>query len=393
MMKKFLLLTLSMFFLLTATACGSTPQKAAAPQPEPVKLPDGQVEAIAKDLVRHMTLEEKLGQMMMVGVDGTTVDKNALELLQKYHVGGIILFDTNMQTRTQVQQLLSQLKANADDKGLPLFTAVDQEGGLVTRMKQSMYTAPPAAQLAAAGDSQQIYQAARKTALDIKSLGFNLDFAPVLDIDQTKQRSYGKTAAEVIQNAGVAAQGYQDAGILFAFKHFPGIGKATLDTHIGASTVPVSKETILKEDFLPFKELIKRFPNDQFMVMIGHLKFKAFNNTPASVEPQIVTDLLRKEAGFSGIAITDDMGMGALMEGYTPAQAGVQAVLAGQDILLVCFGQQSKIQVHDAVLAAVRDGRIPQNRIDEAVTRIVTCKLKNLVTYRELKQFADTYTK
>ncbi len=392
-MKKLFLLGLSLFFLLTATACGSAPQKAAAPQPESVKLPDKQVQAIARSMVNHMTLEEKLGQMMIVGVDGTTVDKNALELLKKYHVGGIILFDTNMQTRTQVQQLLSQLKANADDKGLPLFAAVDQEGGLVTRMRQSMYTAPPAAQLAATGDSQKIYEAARKTALDIKSLGFNVNFAPVLDINLTKQRSYGKTAAEVIQNAGVAAQGYQDAGILFSFKHFPGIGKGVLDTHIGASTVPVSKETILKEDFLPFKELIHRFPNDEFMVMTGHLKYQAFNNTQASVEPQIVTDLLRKDAGFTGIAITDDMGMGALMEGYTPAQAGIKAVQAGQDILLVCFGQQAKIQVHDAVLAAVRDGSISQNRIDEAVTRIVTCKLKNLVTYRELKQFADAYTK
>ena len=124
-----------------------------------------------------------------------------------------------------------------------------------------MYTAPPAAQLAAAGDSQQIYQAARKTALDIKSLGFNLDFAPVLDIDQTKQRSYGKTAAEVIQNAGVAAQGYQDAGILFAFKHFPGIGKATLDTHIGASTVPVSKETILFINNLQYVRIRVFHPN------------------------------------------------------------------------------------------------------------------------------------
>jgi beta-N-acetylhexosaminidase len=392
-MKRFLLLVLSLFFLLTATACGSAPKKAAAPQPEPVKLPDAQVETIAKAMVSRMTLTEKIGQMMIVGVDGTTMDKNALDLLQQYHVGGIILFDPNMRTRTQVEDLLSQLKLHADDKGLPLFLGVDQEGGLVTRMKQSMYTAPSAAQLAAAGDSQQIYQAARKTALDIKSLGFNLDFAPVLDINLTQQRSYGKTAAEVIQNAGVAAQGYQDAGIIFTFKHFPGIGKGILDTHIGASTVPVSKETIMKEDFLPFKELIHRFPNDEFMVMIGHLKYQAFNNTQASVEPKIVTELLRKDAGFTGIAITDDMGMGALMEGYTPAQAGVKAVQAGQDILLVCFGQQSKIQVHDAVLAAVQDGRIPQSRIDEAVTRIVTCKLKNLVTYRELKQFADTYTK
>jgi beta-N-acetylhexosaminidase len=392
-MKKFSLIALSLFFFLTATACGSAPQKAAAPQPEPVKLPDAQIETIAKAMVSHMTLAEKIGQMMIVGVDGTSMDKNALVLLQQYHVGGIILFDPNMQSRTQVQQLLSQLQANADDKGLPLFLGVDQEGGLVTRMKQSMYTAPSAAQLAATGDSQQIYEAARKTALDIKSVGFNLDFAPVLDINQTKQRSYGKTAAEVIQNAAVAAQAYQDAGIIFSFKHFPGIGKAVLDTHVGASTVPVSKEIIMKEDFLPFKELIKRFPNDQFMVMIGHLKFKAFNDTPASVEPQIVTDLLRKDAGFTGIAITDDMGMGALMEGYTSAQAGVKAVQAGQDILLVCFGQKSKQQVHDAVLAAVQDGRIPQSRIDQAATRVVTCKLKNLVTYRELKQFADAYTK
>lgn len=392
-MKKILFIFLCILFLLSATACGNAPQNGTT-RVGMLTFPEAQMKTLAGEIVKSMTLEEKIGQMMIVGVDGTSIDKNAIDLLEKYHVGGIIFFDKNMQSKSQVRVLISELNARADDKGLPLFMAIDQEGGKVTRMSQFLYTAPTAAALAAEGDGHKIYQAARTTALDIKSLGFNLNFAPVLDLNYiSKERSYGKTAAQVVQNAGVAAQGYQDSGILFAFKHFPGIGKGVKDTHVGASSVVTNKETLMKEDVFPFKELIHRFPNDEFMVMTGHLQYQVFSNLPASVDKQIVTDLLRRELGFTGVAITDDMGMGALMENFTPGQAGIKAVQAGEDILLVCHGQQPKVQVYEAVLAAVKSGQIPVSKIDEAATRIVLVKLKNLVTYRELKQFAEIYTK
>lgn len=392
-MKKIFFIFLFMLFLLSATGYGNT-LKNGTIRRKILTFPEAQMQTLAGKIVKSMTLEEKIGQMMIVGIDGTSVDKNAIELLEKYHVGGIIFFDKNMQSKSQVRVLISELNAKADDKDLPLFMAIDQEGGKVTRMSQALYTAPAAAALAAEGDGHKIYQAARMTALDIKRLGFNLNFAPVLDLDySSKERSYGKTAAQVVQNAGIAAQGYEDSGILFAFKHFPGIGKGVKDTHVGASSVVTNKETLMKEDVFPFKELIHRFPNDEFMVMTGHLQYQVFSNLPASVDKQIVTDLLRRELGFTGVAITDDMGMGALRENFTPGQAGIKAVQAGEDILLVCHGQLPKVQVYEAVLAAVKSGQIPASRIDEAATRIVLVKLKNLVTYRELKQFAEIYTK
>jgi beta-N-acetylhexosaminidase len=393
-MKKIFICCVGLLLMLMSTACGSAPKKAETPaKPEPVKMPDAQITAIAKGVVSKMTLEEKIGQMMIVGVDGTSVDDNAVYLLKKMHVGGIILFDKNMSTKAQVRGLTANLQSLADDKGLPLFMCLDQEGGNVTRMKQSLYTAPTAASIAAGGNPQMAYDEAKKTAIDIKNLGFNVDFAPVVDVNSMYQRSYGTTPAQVVQFAGQACKAYEDTGLIYSLKHFPGIGKAKLDTHLGMSTVEASKDTIIKEDYQPFKELIHTYPNDDFMVMTGHLKYSAFGDLQASVNPKVLKDLLRKDAGFTGIAITDDMGMGALMQGFTPAEAGVKAVQGGQDILLVCHGQEPKLQVYDSVLKAAQNGTIAQADIDASVTRIITSKLKNLVSYRQLSQFADTYTK
>ena len=374
--KKTVLAAVSVLLLAFGTSCGGAPAPKVNTLINPAK---PEVEAAAKKLVSRMTLEEKIGQMMIVGVDGPELNANDLELLTKLHVGGIILFDKDMQTPEQVKKLISSLQAHASDLGLPLFMAVDQEGGQVVRMRQSLYTAPPAAKIAAGGEPRQAYEEAWKTARSIKELGFNIDFAPVLDLNLSKERSYGQDPATVLKFAGEACKAYYDAGLIFSLKHFPGIGKGIKDTHLGSSTVTSSREELLRDDFQPFQTLIRQFPQDRFMVMVGHLNYKAFGDIQASINPVIVTDLLRKEAGFRGIAITDDMVMGAFKEVGPMNVAAVRAVQAGQDILLVCHEQEPKLLAYNGVLAAVKEGTISQEQIDASVTRIVTVKLENLV--------------
>jgi beta-N-acetylhexosaminidase len=373
--KYILAATGLMLLAFTAVCSGGSAAKEALL----VKSAKPEAAALARQLVSRMTPEEKVGQLMIVGIDGPDLCANDVELLTKLHVGGIIFYDKDMENKAQVKQLIEELQARADDKGLPLFMALDQEGGRVSRMQSSLYHAPAAADIAAGGNPQAAYDEAFKSAQSIKELGFNLNFAPVLDLDLSPGRSYGKDPETVIRFAGQAAQAYADAGLLFSFKHFPGIGKGTQDTHIGSSIVPSSKEQLLKEDYLPFKELLQKFPQDRFMVMIGHLKYTAFGNTQASITPAIVTDFLRKETGFTGLAITDDMTMGAINEAGTVDENVLKAFQAGMDILLVCHTQPPKLAAYNRLLKAVKDGTISQERLDASVVKVVTTKLKYLV--------------
>jgi beta-N-acetylhexosaminidase len=295
-------------------------------------------------------------------------------------VGGVILFDRNMEDREQVKALntsLQNLTLNAYN--LPLFLSVDQEGGLVTRMKQYAYTAPAATEIGATGKPENAYTEASKTGKDIRELGFNLDFAPVLDIGTRMHgRTYGTTPQQVMVFGEQACRGLRDSGVLFTIKHFPGMGRSETDPHTEKSVVNVPQETILHEDLLPFRHIIDQYPHHQFMVMAGHIRYPAFDAKPASLSPVILKQMLRNQLGYQGIVITDDLNMGAVSEGYAPEEIGIISVQAGTDILLICHEPEIQRRVYRSTLQAVKDGKLSQTDIDASVRRIVYCKLKNL---------------
>ena len=327
---------------------------------------------MASAVTDKLTLEEKIGQMMFVGIHGTTLTETTKNTLSSMHAGGVILFDRNMENRASLRNLVLNKYA------LPLFLSVDQEGGLVTRMKQHAYTAPAAAEIGAAGKPEDAYNHAKPTGKDIHELGFNLDFAPVLDISSRMHgRSYGTTPQQVTAFGEQACRGLRDSGVLFTVKHFPGMGRSETDPHTDQSVVNVPRETILQEDLLPFRNIIDQYPHHEFMVMAGHIRYPAFDTKPASLSPVILKQLLRNQLGYQGIVITDDLDMGAVSEGYQPEEIGVVAIQAGTDILLSCHNPEIQQRIYRSTLQAVKDGKLSQADIDTSVRRIVYCKLKN----------------
>ena len=384
MKKQFSALGILLFVMFLIFGCsaaekGNTPPAHAIQPAAETWATEHGIRQLADTITGKMTLEEKIGQMMFVGIHGTALTENTKNTLAAMHAGGIILFDRNMENREQVKTLNTSLHSLVlNTYSLPLFLSVDQEGGLVTRMKQYAYTAPAATQIGK-GKPEDAYTEANKTGKDIRELGFNLDFAPVLDIGSRMHgRTYGTEPQQVTAFGEQACRGLRDSGVLFTIKHFPGMGRSETDPHTEKSVVDVSQQTILQEDLQPFRHIIDQYPHHQFMVMAGHIRYPAFDTRPASLSPVILKQMLRNQLGYQGIVITDDLDMAAVSEGYGPDEIGIVAVQAGTDILLSCHDPQVQQRIYRSTLQAVKDGKLSQADIDASVRRIVYCKLKTL---------------
>jgi beta-N-acetylhexosaminidase len=329
-------------------------------------------------IVESMSQTEKLGQMVMIGIQGTKVDDDSLYMLNQYHMGGVILFDRNMENPEQVKQLTSDLQAQSNEK-VPLFIGIDEEGGDVVRMAEKLTPPPSQKEIGATGDIEQAKTWAIKTAKSLKDMGINVNFAPVADVGSNDKRSYSTDTNTVIDFVRAATKGYQQENIIYSLKHFPGIGKGRVDSHVDSSSIDVAKEVLMTEDIIPFKTIIdENDPNDYF-ILVSHLKYPALDEEyPASLSSKIMTDLLRNELGYKGIIITDDMEMGAVANHNDFRSIGVKAVKAGVDIVLVCHEYEHQQEVYLGLLDAVNSGEISQERIDESVKRIIKVKLLHL---------------
>lgn len=328
--------------------------------------------------VESMSQTEKLGQMVMIGIQGTKVDDDSLYMLNQYHMGGVILFDRNMENPEQVKQLTSDLQAQSNEK-VPLFIGIDEEGGDVVRMAEKLTPPPSQKEIGATGDIEQAKTWAIKTAKSLKDMGINVNFAPVADVGSNDKRSYSTDTNTVIDFVRAATKGYQQENIIYSLKHFPGIGKGRVDSQVDSSSIDVAKEVLMTEDIIPFKTIIdENDPNDYF-ILVSHLKYPALDEEyPASLSSKIMTDLLRNELGYKGIIITDDMEMGAVANHNDFRSIGVKAVKAGADIVLVCHEYEHQQEVYLGLLDAVNSGEISQERIDESVKRIIKVKLLHL---------------
>ncbi|BDA09432.1 glycoside hydrolase family 3 [Megamonas funiformis] len=328
--------------------------------------------------VESMSQTEKLGQMVMIGIQGTKVDDDSLYMLNQYHMGGVILFDRNMESLEQVKQLTSDLQAQSNEK-VPLFIGIDEEGGDVVRMAEKLTPPPSQKEIGATGDIEQAKTWAIKTAKSLKDMGINVNFAPVADVGSNDKRSYSTDTNTVIDFVRAATKGYQQENIIYSLKHFPGIGKGKVDSHVDSSNIDVVKEVLMTEDILPFKTIIdENEPNDYF-ILVSHLKYPALDEEyPASLSSKIMTDLLRNELGYKGIIITDDMEMGAVANHNDFRSIGVKSIKAGADIVLVCHEYEHQQEVYLGLLDAVNSGEISQERIDGSVKRIIKVKLLHL---------------
>lgn len=329
-------------------------------------------------IVASMSKTEKIGQMVMIGIQGTKVDDDSLYMLNQYHMGGVILFDRNMESPEQVKQLTSDLQAQSNEK-VPLFIGIDEEGGDVVRMAEKLTPPPSQKEIGATGDIEQAKTWAIKTAKSLKDMGINVNFAPVADVGSNDKRSYSTDTNTVIDFVRAATKGYQQENIIYSLKHFPGIGKGKVDSHIDSSSIDVAKEILMTEDILPFKTIIDESDPNDYFILVSHLKYPALDEEyPASLSSKIMTDLLRNKLGYKGIIITDDMEMGAVANHNDFRSIDVNAVKAGADIVLVCHEYEHQQEVYLGLLDAVNSGEISQERIDESVKRIIKVKLLHL---------------
>ncbi|MDO4203700.1 MAG: glycoside hydrolase family 3 protein [Selenomonadaceae bacterium] len=332
-------------------------------------------EDIIEDLMAGMSPEEKIGQLMIVGIHGQEVDEEISSRLKQYHFGGIILFDKNLETEKQVEALTRDLQ-EAGSGEMPLFIAIDEEGGQVARMRQVVEAPPAALELGATDRPELAENWAEKTGRRLRSLGFNVNFAPVADLGSFKARHFSTDPAKTSLFVQAASNGYRAAGIVHALKHFPGLGKGEVDTHIGRAVVNISRRELEEEDLRPFRETIKANGDchDSFMVMLTHAVYPQLTGElPASISPE-ACNLLRDELGFKGLIITDGLEMaGAAVAPFR--ELGVRALKAGVDIMLVCHGYEHEEEVYLGLLDALRVGEITQERVDESVRRVIAAKL------------------
>ncbi|WP_304942665.1 glycoside hydrolase family 3 protein [Vallitalea guaymasensis] len=338
-----------------------------------------------EEMIDGMTLEEKIGQMFMIDADSlnnapvTVLDDFGREVIKKYNLGGVIFFKNNIDTIPQTEKLISDIQ---ETSSIPLFISVDEEGGLVSRIAKNpnMHATvlPNNKVIGDTGNPENAYKIGQILGREISSLGFNMDFAPVADINTNPDntvigvRSYGSDEQLVGDMVYNCVKGLQDENVSAVVKHFPGHGDTNNDTHLGSVVTNHNIERLREIEFVPFKKGIEA---DVDGVMIAHIKAPQIDetNTEASLSKKIVTDILRNELGYDGLAITDALNMGAIVNEYGTKEACIKAVEAGIDILLMPVPFE---EGYSGVLESVISKTISEERIDESVRRILKVKFK-----------------
>ncbi|WP_130860613.1 beta-N-acetylhexosaminidase [Gracilibacillus phocaeensis] len=332
------------------------------------------------DETEEMSLDEKIGQMIFSGVDGTEITEATTDMIQSYHVGGIILFGPNIENREQTTDFLDDIKgANAENE-YPLLLGVDEEGGSVTRMPEGINSLPDSRSIGALNDPDLSYEVGTILAEQMRTLGFNLDFAPVLDVDSNPNnpvigdRSFGDNP-DIVSNLGIQTmKGIQENGVISVVKHFPGHGDTGVDSHLELPKVDKNQDELAELELIPFQNAIAQGAD---MVMIAHILLPQMKSEyPASMSKSVITDMLREDIGFNGVVVTDDLTMGAITDHYSIAEAAVQSVKAGGDLLLVAHQPEQIATVVEELKSAVENGEISEERIDQSVERIIQLKEK-----------------
>ncbi|MFW5649109.1 MAG: beta-N-acetylhexosaminidase [Candidatus Alkaliphilus sp. MAG34] len=330
--------------------------------------------------IENMTLEEKIGQILLVGMDGYDTDDNIVELMQSYHVGGIILYGKNVKDSKQLLSLINSLKNSNSSNKIPLFISVDEEGGSVSRNPREIKKLPTARSIGKTKDVGLAFKVGKLLGQTVGAFGYNMNFAPVLDIDSNPlnpvigDRAFGQTA-EIVSSMGIETlKGIKKEGVIPVVKHFPGHGDTAVDSHIGLPVVNHDLERIMNFEILPFKHAIDSGAD---AVMVAHILLSQMDQEyPASMSEIIITDTLRDKLNFQGVIITDDMTMGAIEKNYNIGDAAIQSVKAGADILLIGHEYEKSLTVLGAIKDEINKGNILMDRIDESVYRILKLKEK-----------------
>ena len=328
--------------------------------------------------VKALSLEDKVGQVLMVGFPGKDPE-GAKEAVCDLKVGGIIYFARNTGTVSETAALSSALQDMAEAAGnLPLLISVDQEGGPVVRLDKGLPLMPGAMALGATGDAELAYKTARAVGTQMRAAGINMDLAPVLDVNDNPDnpvigvRSFGSDPALVETLGAASVQGFLSSGIAPVGKHFPGHGNTSVDSHLDLPVLPHPLERLAQVELRPFRAAImKGLP----AIMTAHIVFKAVDpDLPATLSAPVLQRLLRRDLGFQGLIMTDCMEMNAISNYFGTARGAVMALKAGADMVLISHTRELQREAYRLIVEAVRSGEIPLSRLDEAVWRVLTLK-------------------
>lgn len=393
------LLGLCCLLFLFAGCANSTPQQAGNPTPTPTQrvVPKGTEDATEdtalaeqlakiKTIMQNMTLEEKLGQLIIVEYVGATYDSSELPyMVSKQHVGGYLYqsvngnFDPPSNTIDTAKQIA--LSANKD-ANIPLLIAIDQEGGEVNKLNTFYGETPSASTLGSSGDPMTAFKAGEQAAEHMKALGINTDLAPVVDVQTAtppllSMRTFGTDAQTVSTYAGEFLKGLQENNIIGTLKHFPGLGSLTSndDPHNTLPVVNRSRQDLDKIDLAPYKQIIEK--EKPAMIMSTDVVTTAIDpDLPAELSPKAINEVLRKELGYDGVVITDGLYMQGITARWSIAEASVMAIIAGNDLIEGPYTSTQVDSVIQAMKEAVHNGRLSQERVDEAVQRILLMKMQ-----------------
>jgi len=326
-------------------------------------------------ILSQMTVEEKIGQLLLFGFSGTSLNTDIQNLIEMKYIGGVLLLGKNIQNTQQLKELNSDLQSISH---LPLLIAVDQEGGSVARIQEDSKTNISQRFLQ---DEQQIYDISIQRAEMLSELGINMNLAPVAEYITNNssfmyERTFSGSRQEVAQKVYSAVKGYVDSKMISTVKHFPGHDNQSKDTHSTIAQVNISPQQ-WDEYIYTFKYPIDKGIVD--VIMVGHIKFPKIDDKPATVSKVIIDGKLRKEIGYEGVVITDDMQMSSIWKYAQYCNTAKEALLAGNDILL--YSQYTPratllTDVYNCILNAITSGEIAENVIDQKVLRILKLKIK-----------------
>ena len=379
-LKKAMLIILIISFTITV-ACNSkddelpkTPieeDKIEIPGKEPIV--DNTLEKI-----KSMTLRDKIGQLIIVGFDGISINEEALDYIEDLKVGGFILFARNIVDEGQTLNLLNDLKEANSNNDLPLFLSIDEEGGRVSRLPDSFVKIPEMIKVGDMNNEDLSYEIGSILAERVKTLGLNMNFAPVLDINSNPKnpvignRAFGRSVESVTKNGLGVMNGIRDLDVIPAVKHFPGHGDTNVDSHINLPIIRKTIDELRSFELIPF---IKAIEEDVEMIMVAHILYPELDEDyPSTMSSKIIEGLLRNELGYGGVIVSDDMTMGAIVENYTLEEGVLSFIKSGGDIALVCHGRENPGKVIDKIELAVKNGELSEGQIDEKLYRILKLK-------------------
>ncbi|MEW5806718.1 MAG: beta-N-acetylhexosaminidase [Acidobacteriota bacterium] len=337
--------------------------------------------------------KDNAGQFLFIGFDGKVLDDKNESFLLRIKPGGIILFKRNIESASQLIELCHRLHNLYEP---PPILGIDQEGGMVNRLSFIFPDIPDAHTLARHGNDDIVESVASLMGKALKILGIDCDFAPVLDLctpyapNGIANRSFGTDPDTAITMGSAFLRGLLGEGVAGTLKHFPGLGSSEIDSHTSLPTVSKSKNYLLIEDIRPFDALSEITP----LIMIGHGHYPSFSleRLPATLCPEIITDVLRKEIGFQGLIISDDMEMGAMQHYLSSGEEAVRAIAAGCNMVMYCSSQEMVESAHSRIVASMESGKLPANRILRSLNRIQEIR-KNFVDKQKARDFEEPLRK